>query len=78
MRTIRASEISSFIYCQRAWWYRLQGMEPDNQAELTAGTELHQRHGRQVLAAGILNGLAWLLVLLGLVLLVFFLVTQFL
>jgi CRISPR/Cas system-associated exonuclease Cas4 (RecB family) len=78
MRTIRASEISSFVYCQRAWWYRLQGNEPENQAELAAGSQLHQHHGRQVMAAGLLSGLAWLLLLMALVLLVIYLVGQLL
>jgi len=63
MRTIRASEIGAFVYCQRAWWYRLQGVEPANQAELAAGSELHRQHGRQVVVSGLLRGLAWLLLL---------------
>ena len=61
---IRASEIGSYLYCRRAWWYRKQGVESENQAELAAGTELHLRHGRKVMAAGMLQfaGYALLLV----------------
>ena len=66
------------MYCQRAWWYRLQGKEPDNQAELAAGNELHQRHGRRVLASGLLSVLAWLVLLAALVLVTIFLVNQLL
>ncbi len=73
MRTIKASEIGAFIYCQRAWWYRLQGIEPGNQAELAAGTELHQHHGRQVMVGGLLRGLAWLLLLAALALIAVYL-----
>ena len=52
---IRASEIGSYLYCRRAWWYRKQGVESENQAELAGGTELHLQHGRQVMVAGILQ-----------------------
>lgn len=52
---IRASEIGSYLYCRRAWWYRRQGMESENQAEMAAGSELHRRHGRQVLRAALLR-----------------------
>jgi hypothetical protein len=73
LRTIRASEIGLFLYCRRAWWYRQQGVEPSNQADLAAGTALHRRHGRQVLAVGLLRwlGTAFLLGAAGL--LVFYL-----
>lgn len=66
---IRASEIGSYLYCRRAWWYRKQGVESENQAELAAGTELHHQHGRQVLAAGLARGLGVILLLVALVLL---------
>jgi CRISPR/Cas system-associated exonuclease Cas4 (RecB family) len=69
MKIIRASEIGSYLYCRRAWWYRQQGLEPGNQAELNAGTELHRQHGRRVLAAGLQRGLAWLFMLAALILL---------
>lgn len=72
MRGIRASEIGSYLFCARAWWYRLQGIEPENQAELTAGTELHRAHGRRVIAAGFTRALALILLLVALVLLAAF------
>lgn len=68
MRIIRASEIGLFQYCQRAWWYRNQGVESSNQAELTAGSDLHRQHGRRVFIAGLLRGAALLLLLAALVL----------
>jgi CRISPR/Cas system-associated exonuclease Cas4 (RecB family) len=69
MPVIRASDIGSYLYCRRAWWYRKQGVESENQAELAAGTELHHRHGRKVLVAGLLRSLALFLVLVALALL---------
>ena len=69
MRTIRASEIGSYLYCHRAWWFRKNGIEPDNQAELATGTVLHRQHGRKVLAAGLTRTLGLLLLLLALILL---------
>jgi hypothetical protein len=67
LRTLRASEIGSFLYCQRAWWYQRSGIESDNVVELAAGTEIHHQHGRQVFAAGCLRSVAVLLLLAALV-----------
>ena len=70
MHIIRSSEIGSYLYCRRAWWYRKQGIESSNQTELAAGTELHARHGRQVLASGITRTVGLILLMLALVILV--------
>ncbi len=78
MRTIRASEIGTYLYCRRAWWYRKQGVESDNQSELTAGTSLHRAHGRKVLAAGLARTLGLILLLLALTLLTAYLTTSLL
>ena len=72
MKPIRASEIGSYLYCRRAWWYRLNGIESSNQAEMAAGTELHRQHGRTVLAAGFFRTLAFILLLVACVLLTAF------
>jgi hypothetical protein len=66
MRTIRASEIGAFLYCRRAWWYRRQGIEPENQAELERGSGYHAGHGRAVYAARLMRSAGWLLLLLAL------------
>lgn len=68
MRTIRASEIGSYIYCQRAWWYQKQGITSGNLAEIAQGSELHERHGRRVVTSGCLRVVAYALILLALLL----------
>jgi len=78
MRTIRASEISAYLYCQRAWWYQRNGQESVNLGELASGSELHRRHGRAVLGAGCLRTLAYLALLAALVLLVVAVAGQYL
>jgi CRISPR/Cas system-associated exonuclease Cas4 (RecB family) len=76
MKTIRASEVGTYLYCARAWWYVQKGIESTNQAEMTTGTELHRLHGRQVLASSLTRGLAFVLLLVALVLLVAFCTRQ--
>ena len=49
---IRASEISNFVYCQRAWWLqRVRQVAPTNIRELKTGMQFHQQHGRLVTRA---------------------------
>jgi CRISPR/Cas system-associated exonuclease Cas4 (RecB family) len=76
MKTIRASEIGTYIYCQRAWWFHKSGYESQNQSEMATGAELHEQHGRVVLATGCMRTLAYGLLLSALVLLVIALATQ--
>jgi hypothetical protein len=78
MRIIRASEIGAYLYCHRAWWYQRQGLPSDNQVELASGSELHRQHGRKVLVAGLLRGLAMGLLLAALVLLTIYLAGKYL
>jgi CRISPR/Cas system-associated exonuclease Cas4 (RecB family) len=70
MKVIRSSDIGNYLYCRRAWMYRRQGFESENQAELASGTELHRKHGRKVVAAGLSRTLGFILLLTALVLLV--------
>lgn len=72
MKTIRASDIGTYLYCRRAWRYRVNGLESANQAEMVAGTALHRAHGRMVFVAGVYKTLAKLLLLIALVLLVIY------
>lgn len=68
-RTIRASEIGTYLYCKRAWWYQSQGVESENQQEMTGGSAYHQTHGRFVLQGMLLRLLAWVVLGVALVLL---------
>ena len=78
VKVIRSSDIGNYLYCRRAWWYRQQGFESENQAELASGTELHRAHGRKVLASGLLRTLGFLVLLVALVLLAAYCTAQLL
>lgn len=75
MRIIRASEIGSYLYCQRSWWYRISGIEPENKRELQAGTEIHYQHGRNVLVSSFYQIAGILLGLMAIGLFIYYLVT---
>jgi CRISPR/Cas system-associated exonuclease Cas4 (RecB family) len=68
MKTIRASEIGLYLYCKRAWWYQRQHAPNQNQAELAAGSDIHERHGRLVMVNGCMRALAYILLLTALAL----------
>jgi CRISPR/Cas system-associated exonuclease Cas4 (RecB family) len=76
MHIIRSSDIGTYIYCHRSWWYKKQGIESVNQTELAAGTELHAKHGRQVLASTLTRTLALILLMIALVMLVAYCTAQ--
>jgi len=78
MRTIRASEIGAYLYCQRAWWYQKSGAPSENQADLAAGADLHYRHGRAVLRMSAIRIAAYALLLLALVLVAIYFTGQIL
>lgn len=78
MSIIRSSDIGNYLYCRRAWWYRKQGFESENQAELAAGTEIHRQHGRKVVASGLTRSLGLILLFAALMLLVAYCTMQIL
>jgi len=59
MKIIRASEIGTYQFCHRAWWYQLQGYEPEIKADMLGGSELHEKHGRVVMASNCLQLVAY-------------------
>jgi CRISPR/Cas system-associated exonuclease Cas4 (RecB family) len=74
MRTIRASEIGTYLYCKRAWWFALRGIKSENQTLLASGQELHERHGRSQVALGCLQIVAYALLLLAFMMLTIYLI----
>jgi hypothetical protein len=59
------------LYCQRAWWYQLQGMVSANVQELAQGTAEHMHHGRGLRVASWQRMLAFLLLAMAVVLFIF-------
>jgi CRISPR/Cas system-associated exonuclease Cas4 (RecB family) len=59
MKIIRASDIGTYLFCNRAWWYHQQGYETENNAELSAGTEIHEKHSRAMQSASCLQAMAY-------------------
>lgn len=78
MSVIRSSDIGNYLYCRRAWWYRRQGIESENQAELATGTEIHRQHGRKVLAATLNRFIGMVLLFIVLILLIAYCTSQIL
>ena len=78
MPDIRSSDIGNYLYCRRAWWYRRQGFESENQSELATGTEIHRQHGRTVLAATLNRSVGMVLLFIALILLVAYCTSQIL
>ena len=70
MRVLRASELGSYLYCARAWWYQRQGITSSNQAGMDSGTFSHRQHGRSVFTSSLTRLLGWLALLVGLSLLI--------
>jgi CRISPR/Cas system-associated exonuclease Cas4 (RecB family) len=73
MRTIRASEIGVYVFCQRAWWYARAGLPSENITEIAAGNEIHSAHRRQVWNVGCLKVIAAVVLLLSLALIIIYL-----
>ncbi len=68
MRAIRASEIGAYLFCKRAWWYQQQGIQSENEAELSSGSGFHRAHGRRVLTARLAQAAGWIILLAALAL----------
>ena len=65
-RIIRASEISQYEYCARAWWLgQVLGYRSRNVEDMAAGAEEHASHGQQVVSYHRWRRLAYLLLSLA-------------
>lgn len=73
MRTIRASEIGTYLFCKRAWFYQNKGYPSENQQELAAGTKIHQNNTRTVMISGCLRVFAYISLIAAIVLLAIYL-----
>jgi hypothetical protein len=65
MRLIRASEIVTYVYCQRAWWFQSQDALNANMTWLDSGQMAHGAHGRRVVTLGLIRLFGYGLVLAG-------------
>ncbi len=54
MRAIKASELGTYAFCKRAWYYQNQGETNANQPAMDKGTRLHGKQARQVAVSLIL------------------------
>jgi hypothetical protein len=76
MKAIRVSEVGTYHYCQRAWWYQINGVDPGNIEELSKGIQLHEGHGRAVFGSGCLRILAIAFLLLSITMLCVYIIQQ--
>jgi hypothetical protein len=68
---IRASELAQYSFCHRAWWLgTVKGLPSHSRTALARGTRQHERHERQVFAAGYWRRLGLILLGSGLLLLI--------
>ena len=73
---IRASDVSDYLYCGRAWWLRrVAGETPQNERELEWGQAYHQQHGRSVQHAAWATYLVYAMVFITVSALVFSILT---
>lgn len=69
---INASELSEYLYCRRAWWYKnVKGLNSANMRRMESGSRFHQRHGGRVRRLPLLRGLAYLLIFAAVAIVVF-------
>lgn len=68
--TVRASELGEFVFCRRAWWYRQQGMRPQDDEARSRGQVWHEAQARRTLNAVRLTAFGKTLAIGGLLFLV--------
>lgn len=66
---IRASDISLFVFCERAWGYAQRGEISHNQNRMAEGSAHHRTHAAAISAVRALGMLGALSLLIGLALL---------
>ncbi len=74
---ISASEIGSYMFCNRAWWLkRSQEIDSANIAEMSRGTLRHEKHARTVRGATVLQRAGYGLIGLALVFIALYFILQ--
>jgi hypothetical protein len=68
-RSIKASELSDFLYCHRAWAFQREEAPSAREPERQAGTAYHVRHGDKVAAGERTGALSRAMLLVGVALL---------
>lgn len=67
---VRASDLSAWAYCNRAWWLaNVRKVAHQYPEQLERGKVAHESHGAQVVRAGRLQRIGWMVLLLALLLL---------
>jgi len=67
-KTVRASEIGNYLFCERAWWYSRQGEKSSNQVELAGGSAYHDEHAGEARSIIFSQGLGILLLVAAILL----------
>jgi hypothetical protein len=56
---VRASDVGTYIYCQRSWWLeRIEGRTPQAHVRRSRGIVAHQRHGCWVWLSNLVRTIA--------------------
>jgi len=69
MRKISASELGTFLYCQRSWWYARQNEKSENQPVMDLGSQVHHANSRLIKHSQFFRLLSLALLLAGIILL---------
>ncbi len=64
-RVIRASEIGTFAFCERAWGYAARGELSERQPEMEAGQHYHARQLRRASWLHTVRRVGWACLLLA-------------
>ena len=62
---IKASELSTFVYCHRAWWYERIGEKSNNLEALNQGVNFHLYHAKSFRLALLFRRIAILLMVIA-------------
>jgi hypothetical protein len=67
-----ASELGEYLYCRRAWWFKnIHGLKSANIRRMQSGSRFHVTHGKRVRRLPWLRGLAYALIFISILILVF-------